>query len=95
MSSKASTVGYDIRQPLEEQPPSREQILTVTHLVLTETEQLRQPRLDEAALLRIEQMLLKRRAQLLLRRHAAGSSSAIRQRQRTMSASAQYVTPSP
>jgi hypothetical protein len=81
-----------VGQPLEEQPPGREQILPLMRRTLSQAEQLRQPRLHEAALLRIEQMLFA------CSFPSAGdtcSSSAIRQRIRTMSASAQYVTPSP
>ena len=96
MSSKASTVGYDLRQPLEEEPPGGEQVLPLEALRLAEPEQLRQARLDEAALaLVVEEVLLERLACSFARADAGSSSSAMRQRIRTMSASAQYVTPSP
>ena len=89
MSSNTSTVGYVVGEPLEEQPPGREQVLPVARLLLAQPEQLRQPRLDEAALLGVEDVLVERRPQLLPAPPRLGSSSAIRQRIRTMSASAQ------
>ena len=55
----------DVGEPLEEQPPRREQILPVARLLLGQAEQLRDARLDEAALLGVGDVLLERRAQLL------------------------------
>ena len=36
-----------VRQPLEEEPPRREELLAVTHLLVAERDELRQPGLDE------------------------------------------------
>ncbi len=56
-----------VGEPLEEQTPCREQILPLVGRRLPEAEQLRQPRLDEAPLLGIEQVLLQRGSELLQR----------------------------
>ena len=95
MSSKASTVGYVVREPLEEQPPGGEQVLALAGVLATETEQLREARLDEPPLLRRRGGAPRASHRSFASAAAGSSSSAIRQRIRTMSASAQYVTPSP
>ena len=58
----------DVGEALEEEPPGGEEVLLVTCAVLAEAEQVREPRLDEGALVRVRDMLLERRAQLLQRR---------------------------
>ena len=55
-------------EPLEEEPPRAEELLTLARLVIAEPEQLREPRLDERAIVGVEQMLVERRVQLLQRR---------------------------
>ena len=57
-------------------------------------EQLRQPRLDEGTLVGVWEVLLQVSASFC-RAASGASSSPIRQRIRSMSASAQYATPSP
>ena len=54
----------DVGEPLEEQPPGREQLLPVARLLVAEAEQLREPRLHERTLLRVEKVFLERRLQL-------------------------------
>ena len=76
-------------QPLEEQPPGREQILPVARLVLAEAEQLREPRLDEAAARPRRECAPRAPPAASASAVGGSSSSAIRQRIRTMSASAQ------
>ena len=58
----------DVGEPLEEEPPGREQFLLVACLVLGQPEQLREPRLDEPPLVGVGEVLLERRVQLLERR---------------------------
>ena len=53
-----------VGEPLEEKPPRGEQVLLVARWVLGEAEELREPRLDEPALLGVEQMLVERGPQL-------------------------------
>ncbi len=55
-------------QPLEEESPGREEVLLVASLVLGQPEQVREPRLEEASLFGIEDVLLQRGAELRLRR---------------------------
>ena len=80
--------GVDLRQPLEEDAPGGEQVLAVETRALLETEQVRDPRLDEASLLLVDDVLATT-ACSFPSAEVASSSSAIRQRIRTMSASAQ------
>ena len=80
---------------LEEQPPRREEVLPLAGLVLAEPEQLREPRLEPVALLGIEHPAPRARRAASPCADAASSASPIRQRIRTISASAQYATPSP
>ena len=80
--------GIGVGQPLEEQPPGREEVLAVAGRALLQAEQVGEPGLDEASLFRVEQMLVQRRCELGARR-GGSSSSPMRQRIRTMSASAQ------
>ena len=94
MSSNDMTTGYVVGQPLEEQPPGREEVVALVADALLEAEQVREPRLDEAAVRLVGERLRDDLLQLGARR-AGSSSSAMRARMRTMSASAQYVTPSP
>src|SRR6266508_2866421 len=54
-------------EPLEEQTPSSKQVLLLARLLRAQPKQLRQPRLDEAPLLSVDDVLLQRRAQLLQR----------------------------
>jgi hypothetical protein len=54
----------DGSEPLEEQPPGREQVVTFVAALL-QREQVRQPRLDKPALLLVRQRLLDDRGQLL------------------------------
>ena len=53
-----------LRQALEEEPPGGEEILLVARLVLRQPEQMREPRLEELALLGVEDVLLERGVQL-------------------------------
>ena len=57
-----------LREALEEEPPGGEEILLVAGLVLGEAEEVRQPGLDEAPLLRRRGCLRQRRLELGLRR---------------------------
>ncbi len=57
-----------IGEALEEQPPRREQILPVARGRLLQREQVREPRLHERALLRIEHVPLHHRAEFRARR---------------------------
>ena len=57
----------DVGQPLEEQPPGREQVLALVAALL-QREQVREARLDEAALLRVGKVLLDDRGELGERR---------------------------
>ena len=95
MSSNASTVGYVVGQPLEEEPPGGEQVLPVRGSALLEARAGARAAARRSALVGVGQVLLERRAAASPRADSASSSSAIRQRIRTMSASAQYATPSP
>ena len=54
----------DDGQPLEEQPPGGEEILPLVPAALLEREQMREPRLDEAALVRVVDVLLDDRGEL-------------------------------
>ena len=56
-----------VGQTLEEQAPGCEKVLPLLRSAFAEREQLREPGLDEAPLLRIEQVLLERCLQLLQR----------------------------
>ena len=59
----------DVGQPLEEQPPGGEEVLAlVAAALLLEPEQVGQPRLDEAALVRVGDVLLDDRGELGERR---------------------------
>ena len=66
-SSKTRITGSDRRHALEEQPPAAEQVGAVGVRALLEPQQVRQARLDEAALALVGHVLLDRRAQLLAR----------------------------
>ncbi len=57
----------DLGQPLEEQPPGREEILPVTACSLLQTEEMREARLDERPLLPVEQVLLEGFRELVAR----------------------------
>ena len=63
-SSKTSTTGALLGDPLEEEPPGGEEVLAVGRGPLAEAEQVREPRLDPGALVRVGDVLLERRAQL-------------------------------
>ena len=74
-------------QSLEEKAPGGEQVLLVPRLMLGQPEQVRQPRLQEAALLGVEDVLFERRAELaeggvrlLVLRDAAAHPHHVRQR---------------
>ena len=53
-----------VGEPLEEETPGGEQVLPLVRLVLAEPEQVSEPRLDEPALVRVEDVLLERRLEL-------------------------------
>ena len=57
-----------LRHPLEEQPPSSEEVVALMARPLLQAEQVRQPRLDPRPLLKLENMLLDRGTQLGARR---------------------------
>ena len=54
-----------VGQSLEEEPPGREELLAVAGDAVLEAQEMREPRLDEGALRRIEQVLVHRRRELL------------------------------
>ena len=84
-----------IGEPLEEEPPGCEQVVALVRgLLLGDTEQAREQRLDEFPLV-LSRMCSVSVASSFERAVASSSSSEMRARMRTMSASAQYVTPSP
>ncbi len=56
--------GVRVGEALEEEAPGREQVLTIERGRLLQAEQVREPRLDESALFRIEQVLVQRRGEL-------------------------------
>jgi hypothetical protein len=56
--------GVDLGEPLEEEPPRAEELLSLARLVLAEPEQLGEPRLDEGPVVRIEEMLVEGGAEL-------------------------------
>ena len=58
----------DVGEALEEEPPGGEQILLVARAVLGQAEQLREPRLDERALVGVGEVLLERDLELPERR---------------------------
>ena len=64
MSSKASTVGYVSASRSKNSRHAAKRSCRSRVSLLAQAEQLREPRLDEPALLRVEQMLLQRRLQL-------------------------------
>ena len=72
-----------------------EEVLLVADGAFLEPEQMREPRLDEPALLRVGEVLLDGGAELLAGGRRRSSSSTIPARLRTISASAQKATPSP
>ena len=74
--------------------PGREEVLLVAATRLLEAEQVGEPRLDEAALLLVADVLLERGGSFA-QCDWASSSSRIPARPRTISASAQNATPSP
>ena len=82
MSSKASTVGYVSASRSKNSRQAANRSCRSPVAPVAEAEQLRQPRLDEAPLLGVEEMLLQRRLQLAARRPAdprprrSGSASA-------------------
>ena len=57
--------GVGRRQPLEEQPPRRKEVVLLVLDLLRIPEQMREPWLDERALLGVEQVLVEHRAKLL------------------------------
>ena len=95
-SSNTSTVGYGLGEALEEEAPGGEQVLALARRVLAEPEQLGQPRLDEARAPRRPGDARSSVARSFAeRRGSVARPRRCRQRMRTMSASAQYATPSP
>ena len=82
-------------EPLEEAPPGGEEILAVGRGPVAEAEQLEQPRLDPVTLVLVADVGLERRRAASPQSLPRPSSSRIFARPRTISASAQYATPSP
>ncbi len=81
-------------EPLEEDAPGGEEVLLVSGRAFLEPEQVREPRLDPGALLRVRRCSSS--VERSFSRAASGSSSsAMSQRMRTISARAKYATPSP
>ena len=79
---------------LEEPPPGAEELVAVARWAV-ETDEVTEPRLDPASLLRVGDVLLEAGCETAARAVSSSSVSAIRARPRTISASAQKVTPSP
>ena len=67
-SSNSEDDRVRVGEALEEQTPGGEQVLPVARFAVREPEQLREPRLDEAALVLVEQLLAERLPQLRERR---------------------------
>ncbi len=94
-SSKTSTTGALLGEALEEEPPGREEVLPVGRRPLGQPEQVGEPRLEPAALLGVGDVLARSLPGAWRAPTSGASSSRISARMRTISASAQYATPSP
>ena len=93
-SSITMTTGSRLRESLEEHPPPGEEVVA-RQVGVGGAEQLRDPRLDEVALLRAREQLVQPSSAAWSRTTSSASCSPMPKRWRTIWMRAQYATPSP